>query len=100
MARKVNAAEAKAQLSALVDEVAHGGSYVVILRRGKPMVALVKVSDLEHLEQEHASSARPQGALALVGAWRDVDDRRIDKLVADIYAGREQDTGRPVELQA
>lgn len=97
--KKVNAAEAKAQLSALMAEVAHGGEHVVILRRGKPVAALVRVSDLEYLEQERASSARPRGALALVGAWKNVSARRIDRVVADIYVRRAQDTGRVVELQ-
>lgn len=100
VAKKVSAAQAKAQLSALVAEVAHGGKHVVIERRGKPIAALVSVTDLERLEQGQATSARPQGALALVGAWREVEDQELDALIADLYTRREQDTGRPVEIEA
>ena len=100
MVKKVIAAQQKAQLSALAGEVAYGGQHVVIERRGKPLVALVSVGDLERLEQDRATSARPQGALALAGAWREVKNEDLDSLVEDIYAGREKDTGRPVELEA
>jgi prevent-host-death family protein len=94
----VSAAQAKAQLSALAAEVAYGGQHVIIERRGKPLVALVSVRDLERLEQDRPASARLQGALALVGAWREVNDKDLESLVKDIYAEREKDTGRPVEL--
>lgn len=100
MTRKVSAAQAKAQLSALVVEVAYGGQHIVIERRGKPLAALVSIGDLEHLESEHATSDQPRGALALVGAWRDVPDEEIGLLISDIYRARERDTGRPVHLEA
>ena len=100
MAKKVSAAQAKAQLSALAAEVAYGGQRVIIERRGTPLVALVTVGDLERLERDRATSARPQGALALVGAWREVADRDLESLVEDIYAQREKDKGRTVELEA
>ena len=100
MMKTVSAAEAKAKLSALVAEVAFGGSHVVIERRGKPLAALVSMNDLERLERERARSARPQGALALAGVWRDVPDKELDALLSDIYSIREQDAGRPVHLEA
>ena len=99
MAKKVSAAQAKAHLSALVAEVAYGGQHVVIERRGKPMAALVSVADLERLEGERAAAARPLGALALVGAWREVEDSEIDALIEDIYAQRDRDVGRPVDIE-
>ena len=43
-------------------------------------------------------SPRPQGALALAGAWRGVRESDLASLVDEIYAAREKDTGRPVEL--
>jgi prevent-host-death family protein len=98
--KRVSAAQAKAQLSALAAEVAYGGQHVIIERRGKPLVALVSVDDLKRLEEDQPTSARPQGALALAGAWRGVTNRDLDSLIDDIYAGREKDTGRPVELEA
>ncbi len=100
MAKRVSAAQAKAQLSALSAEVAYGGQRVVIERRGRPLVALVSMADLELLGHDRATSARPHGALALAGAWREVDDEDLESLIEDIYAGRENDAGRPVELEA
>jgi prevent-host-death family protein len=63
----VSAAQAKAQFSSLMAEVAYGGKHVIIERRGKPVAALVSATDLEYLEQRHATLARPQGALAMHG---------------------------------
>lgn len=97
MAKRVSAAEAKAQLSTLVARVAFGGEHYVIERRGKPLAALVSVDDLERIEQGQRISTHPLGALALIGAWRDVGNADLDAVVADIYA---EDTGRPVELGA
>lgn len=98
MVKRVSVAHAKAQLSSIASEVAFGGPHVIIERRSKPWVALVRVSDLEHLEQAQATSERPQGALALAGAWREVDDEDMESLVEEIYAERDNDLGRPVEL--
>jgi len=100
MTKRISAAQAKAQFSALVALVAYGGEHYVIERRGKPLAALVSVDDLERLEQGRATSARPQGALAIVGAWREVDDHDLDSLVADIYSECARDTGRPASLDA
>ena len=33
-------------------------------------------------------------------AWRDVPDDRLDALLSNIYAAREQDTGRAVSLES
>ena len=99
MTTRVSAAYAKAQLSSLAAAVAYGGERVIIERRGKPLAALVSVDDLERLEAERTTSTRPQGALALVGAWREVDDKVIDALIEDIYAQREQEFGREVQLE-
>ena len=41
----------------------------------------------------------PQGALALIGTWGEIDDQEVDAMVEDIYAARRLDTGRPVELE-
>ena len=100
MTKRVSAAQAKAHLSDLMAKVAYGGEQYVIERRGKPLAALVSVDDLERLDQGRATSARPRGALAIVGAWQEVDDRDLDALLADIYSARAKDTGRPVTLDA
>lgn len=100
MAKRVSAAQAKAQLSALSAEVAYGGQPVVIERRGKPLVALVSMADLERLEQDRTIiSGRPQGALSFVGAWSEIPDEEMDSLIDHIYATRENDFGRPVDLE-
>ena len=100
MASKVSAAQAKAQLSALVAQVAYGGAHFIIERRGKPLAALVRIDELEQLQREGVATPRPLGALALVGAWREVDDKDLDALFTHIYSQRAQDTGRPVMLEA
>ena len=100
MARRVSTAQVTAQLSELTAEVAYGGQRVVIERRGRPLAALVSMADLELLRQGRPTSARPNGALALTGAWREMDDEDMDSLMADIYAGRENDAGRPVEVDS
>ena len=98
MVKRVGAAQAKAHLAMLSSEVANGGDHVIIERRSKPWVALVSVADLEYLEQVRATSVRPQGALALVGAWREISDADLDSLIDQIYAERNNDMGRSVEL--
>ena len=40
----------------------------------------------------------PDGALALVVAWGELEDEEIDKLIEEIYAARRRDTGRSIEL--
>ena len=99
MAKRVSAAQAKAQLSALSAEVAFGGQQVIIERRGRPLVALVSMADLELLEQVRSTSALPRGALALVGAWEEANGDELNSLVEDIYACRNLDAGRSVELE-
>ena len=98
MARRVSVAHAKAKLSSIAADVALGGPHVIIERRSKPWVALVRVSDLEYLEQAQATSEQPQGVLAFAGAWREVDDEDMESMVEAIYAERDNDLGRPVEL--
>lgn len=98
MAKRVSAAMAKSHLSDLMASVAHQGQHYIIERRGKPVAALVTVDEMEKLEQENARSDRPLGALALVGAWREIEEDEFDRILADIYSERERDTGRHVDL--
>ena len=100
MADILGVGEAKKRFSELMSRVAYKRERFLVERHGKPMVALVSAEDLERLEQGQATSAQPQGALALVGAWREMKDKDMDSLIEDIYAAREKDTGRPVELEA
>jgi prevent-host-death family protein len=97
MASALGVGEAKKRLSELMSRVVYRGERFLIQRRGRPMAALVSPEDLARLEQEPTS---PKGALAAVGAWADVSDEEMEALVADIYAQRARDTGRPVSLEA
>lgn len=99
MARHVSIADAKARLSALVARVADNGERFVLERRGKPLAALVSIEVLERVERGQAMSARPQGALAILGAWRELEDIELDPIIADIYAERRRDTGQALEFE-
>ena len=57
------------------------------------------MNDSERSERAPAPPARRQGALALVGAWREVNEKELESLIEDIYAGRQKDMGRRVELE-
>ena len=92
MAKRVSTTEAKARLSALSEEVSCGGEHIIIERRGVPLAALVSISDLELLAHDETSSRGPRGALALVGAWREVSDSEIDAFIEDVYKSRGSDT--------
>lgn len=46
-----------------------------------------------------AGWARPEGALALLGAWGELEDEEVDALIEEIYASRRRDIGRPVEFE-
>jgi len=99
MDKRVSASQAKAHLSSLIAEVAFGEKHVIIERRGKPLAALVPVSDLERT-REQAKPVTPRGALALLGLLNDLGDDDVDAMVADIYADRARDLGRHVDLDA
>src|SRR4051812_21888373 len=96
---RISLAEAKAKLSAVVDEVRRGSRRYLIERHGKPAAAIVSVEELEKLEQLDEPKVQPLGFLALVGLWSDVDDKDMDEMVEYIYRTREEDTGRPVDLE-
>ncbi len=100
MAEKVRASEAKAHFSALLARAGYGGERFLIERRGKPLAALVGAEDLRRLEAEVGGVLpRSRGALALLGAWADVDERDVDAWLDEVYALRERDTGREVDLE-
>lgn len=60
---------------------------------------MTNMKDCDRSEQEPATPERPKGALALVGAWRDVNEQELESLIEEIYAARQQDVGRRVELK-
>ena len=78
-------AEAKAQLSELIGEVAHAGRSVLITKRGRPMAKLVPVD----------MPVRPH--LAKVKGWLDKNDPFFEA-VDEIIAERAQHKPRPVDF--
>jgi prevent-host-death family protein len=97
MMATMNVAEARRQFSELVARVAYTGERVVIERRGKPMMALVSIEDLQRLErlvdaQEPVRQQRRAGleqARALREEIRKQGAPRTD-VVEDIYRLREE----------
>jgi len=71
--------------------VAFGGQQVIIERRGKPMAALVGLDNKgPKTERQKKSPDDARGALALVGAWRQLDDSHAAATLADIHAQRDK----------
>ena len=52
---------------------------------------------MRDLEAVAGGWLRPGGALALAGAWGDIDDQEVDALIKEIYASRRRDLGRRLE---
>jgi len=100
MAQSISAARAKAQLSALLGAVFFRGERYLIERRGRPVAALVSVDEFERLERASTAGEDFQRFLPRLVAWADIADQDIDAFVSDIYAARDADTGRPVDLGA
>lgn len=88
MVKKVGTIQLRKDLTALLVEVVDNGRRFIIEKRGKPLAALVGVEALELIEQQQTTSADPQGALALAGAWGDLKERELDALLADVQAER------------
>lgn len=99
MATGVSLAEAKAKLSAVVDDVRRTSRRFLIERHGRPAAAIISVEDLARLEEAELLSPTPAGALAMVGAWSDVNDEAIDQFLTDVLRMRAEDTGRLVQLE-
>ena len=61
------------------------------------------IKDETHLKKQIDALAgawmHPQGALALKGAWGDLDDQVVDNLMDEIYKARRIDKGRTVEME-
>ena len=69
----------KAQFSEFIGRVTFGHERVLVLRRGKPVAALVSVEDLRRLEvtdQTQASAEKPaeHPIMKVYGRWAGPDD--------------------------
>ncbi|MBW1790038.1 MAG: type II toxin-antitoxin system Phd/YefM family antitoxin [Deltaproteobacteria bacterium] len=72
MDKSISVAEAKAHFSDCIRQV-EAGSPVLITRHGKPVVALVRAGDLEHLER--LRKAGPESGLAgIAGGWENSEE--------------------------
>jgi prevent-host-death family protein len=72
MDKNVSIAEAKATFSDCIRQV-EAGSSVLITRHGKPVAALVRPGDLEHLNR--LKKAGPESGLAsIAGGWENSEE--------------------------
>jgi prevent-host-death family protein len=77
----VGIAEARRDLSAIINRVVYGGERIVLSSRGKPKAAIVSIEDLHRLEEmekmvdERARTER-KAALAMAKAVREMSLRR------------------------
>ena len=107
---KISAADAKSRFSELISRAASGERFI-IQRRERPVAVLISPNELERLERSSQAARRLAQALgqdaellakierrevhpamAAFGLWRDESD--LDHLAEEIYAEREQASGR------
>lgn len=101
VASSFSTADVKARLSEFISRVAFGRERLIVLRRGKPMAAMVSIEDLRRLEAlDAAETDRHNGEVHPVmrafGGWADRTD--LDELLDEIYADRSAAKGREVDL--
>jgi prevent-host-death family protein len=101
MTLTVDTSQMKAQLSEFIGRVAFGHERLLVLRRGKPVAALVSVEDLRQLEvadQTQVTAEKPieHPIMKVYGRWAGPDD--WDTILEEIYADRLASTGREIEL--
>jgi len=103
MTLTVDTSQVKAQFSEFIGRVTFGRERVLVLRRGKPVAALVTVEDLRRLEVTDAADRESLDASSLhpimraYGGWAESDDLG-DEFVAEIYADRLKAVGREIDL--
>ena len=94
MSKVIGVAEAKRHFSEVMVEVAREGKHFIIEKKGKPMVALVNIKDLETIEQKGAL-AQKKGLLATIGVWEEFEN--IEQVVKHIYNRRKAAKERKVK---
>lgn len=92
MSKTISVGEAKRRFSELMSRVVYAGERFIIERKGKPMIAVVRVEDLKKLEATPTKETK--GLLAAVGAWEEFED--LDEIVAQIYEFRKRERERKV----
>jgi prevent-host-death family protein len=90
--------EFKARLSEFLGRVAFGRERLIVLRRGKPIAAVVSMDDLrrlEALEHDDVNAPKEHPLMQAYGLWADRDD--LDRIMEEIYADREK-PGRDIHI--
>ncbi len=99
MTKSFSTADIKARLSEMIGKVVYGHERLIVLRRGKPVAALVSLQDLRRLEELEAAAAKQPNVHPIMrafGGWADRDD--LDALTSEIYEHRAATHGREVDL--
>jgi prevent-host-death family protein len=99
MTKSFSTADIKARLSEMIGKVIYGQERLVVLRRGKPVAALVSLQDLRRLEALDAAGDETPDVhpiMRVFGGWAERDD--LDTLIDEIYQHRAATQGREVEL--
>jgi prevent-host-death family protein len=97
--KSFSTAHIKARLSEMIGKVVYSQERLIVLRRGKPVAALVSLKDLQRLEALDAASAEKPNVHPIMRAfagWAEGDD--LDTLTDQIYQDRAATLRREVEL--
>lgn len=87
MTEMLSVAETKRRFSELIERVRRG-ERILVARRGQPVLALVPAD-----ASEARARQTPAGLAAVAGALADWDE--LERVVAEIYAGRRRARDRP-----
>ena len=88
----VSVAEAKSHFSEYVSKVAYTGEKFVITKRGKPLVALVSIEDLENIKVKEEAKRLSE----IIGKWENFEE--IENNINKAYSSRKEDRARDVSF--
>ena len=88
----LSVAEAKSRFSEYISKVAYAGKRYVIAKRGKPLVAIVSIEDLENIEASRESDRISE----IVGKWNGFEE--IEDDINKAFSSRKEDRGRDVSF--
>jgi prevent-host-death family protein len=77
----VGIAEARRELSAIINRVVYGGERIILASRGKPKAAIISIKDLHRLEEkektvDRGAQTERKAALAMARSVREMSLRR------------------------
>jgi prevent-host-death family protein len=77
----VGIAEARRDLSAIINRVVYGGERIILASRGKPKAAIISIEDLHRLEEmektvDESARTERKAALAMAKAVQEMSLRR------------------------